>query len=61
MTHLHARGSIGAYLETGSIMIITPAILAGGVAISLVLSVISGFHPARRAARLNPLDALWQL
>jgi len=54
-------GSIGANLETGSITIVTPAILAGGFAISLVLSVISGLYPARRAARLNPLDALRQL
>jgi putative ABC transport system permease protein len=54
-------GSIGANLEAGSITIVTPAILAGGFAISLVLSVISGLYPARRAARLNPLDALRQL
>ncbi len=54
-------GSIGANLETGSITMVTPAILAGGFAIALVLSVISGLYPARRAARLNPLDALRQL
>ncbi len=54
-------GELGAGLQSGSITAVTPWILAVGFAISLVLSIVSGLYPARRAARLNPLDALRQL
>lgn len=57
-----ALGSeLGAGLQSGSITAVTPWILTVGFAISLVLSVVSGLYPARRAARLNPLDALRQI
>ena len=52
---------LGAGLQAGSITAVTPEILALGFAFSLVLSVVSGLYPARRAARLNPLDALRQI
>jgi putative ABC transport system permease protein len=54
-------GELGAGLQMGSITVVTPAILAAGFAISLVLSIVSGLYPARRAAKLNPLDALRQI
>jgi len=54
-------GELGAGLQTGSITVVTPEILAAGFAISLVLSIVSGLYPARRASRLNPLDALRQI
>ena len=54
-------GELGAGLQLGSITAITPGILAAGFAISVVLSIVSGLYPARRAARLNPLDALRQI
>ena len=54
-------GELGAGLQSGSITAITPAILAAGFTISLVLSIVSGLYPARRASRLNPLDALRQI
>jgi len=54
-------GELGAGLQSGSITAITPWILVAGFAISLVLSIMSGLYPARRAARLNPLDALRQI
>jgi putative ABC transport system permease protein len=57
-----ALGSdLGAGLQSGSITAITPWMLAAGFAISLILSIVSGLYPARRAARLNPLDALRQI
>ncbi len=57
-----ALGSdLGAGLQSGSITVITPWMLAAGFAISLILSIVSGLYPARRAARLNPLDALRQI
>ena len=59
---VNALGSdLGAGLESGSITAITLWMLAAGFAISLVLSILSGLYPARRAARLNPLDALRQI
>jgi putative ABC transport system permease protein len=59
---VNALGSdLGAGLQSGSITAITPWMLAAGFAISLVLSIVSGLYPARRAARLNPLDALRQI
>ena len=59
---INALGSdLGAGLQSGSITVITPWMLAAGFAISLVLSIVSGLYPARRAARLNPLDALRQI
>jgi len=54
-------GELGASLQAGSITAITPGILAAGFAISLVLSIVAGLYPARRAARLSPLDALRQI
>jgi len=52
---------VGAGLQSGSLTAITPWLLAAGFAISVVLSIVSGLYPARRAARLNPLDALRQI
>ena len=43
------------------ISIITPEILVAGFTISLVLSILSGMYPTRRAAKLNPVDALRQI
>ena len=54
-------GELGAGLQTGSITVVTPEVLVAGFAISVVLSIVSGLYPARRAARLNPLDALRQI
>lgn len=40
------------------ITLVTPALLAGGLAIAVVLSLLAGIYPALKAARLNPVDAI---
>lgn len=40
------------------LFLITPQLVLGVFAFSVVISVIAGFFPARRASRLNPVEAL---
>jgi len=42
----------------GDIALITPEILATGMAIAIVLSLVSGLYPALKAAHLNPVTAI---
>ncbi len=43
---------------TGMIAVISPSIVAIAVTFSAVIGVFFGFYPARKAANLNPIDAL---
>ncbi len=45
-------------LAAGWPTLISPLAIAGGFLFSAVVGVFFGFYPARRAARLNPIDAL---
>jgi putative ABC transport system permease protein len=54
-------GEMGERLQSTHITAITPSLLVAGFTISLVLSIVSGLYPARRAAKLNPLVALRQI
>jgi len=40
------------------ITLITPEILAIGMAIAIVLSLVSGLYPALKASHLNPVTAI---
>jgi putative ABC transport system permease protein len=46
---------IGAALGTDAL---PPAVIIGGLAIAVVLAIVSGLPPAVRAQRLNIVDAL---
>ena len=43
---------------TGMMAVISPSIVAVAVSFSAVIGVFFGFYPARKAANLNPIDAL---
>jgi putative ABC transport system permease protein len=47
--------AIGVALGTGAL---PPAVIVGGLAVAVVLAIISGLPPALRAQRLNIVDAL---
>ncbi len=37
---------------------VTVPVLAGGVLIAIVVGVLSGLYPARRAMKMNPVEAM---
>lgn len=50
--------SVGLAAVTGFPLIPSPGAIAGALAVSVVVGVLSGWLPARRAARMHPVEAL---
>jgi putative ABC transport system permease protein len=51
-------GSFAASRALAFPFVVSPAVIAGAFAFSALIGVVFGFMPARRAARLDPIDAL---
>ncbi|MDI6902346.1 MAG: FtsX-like permease family protein [Methanocellales archaeon] len=52
--------SMGASMYIGMDMpaIVTPEVAIGGMIIAILVGVISGLYPARRAAKMSPVEAV---
>jgi putative ABC transport system permease protein len=40
-------------------LVVNPLLLGGALTISMIIGVVSGFMPAKKAAELNPIEAIW--
>ena len=49
---------VSAYIGMDMPAIITPAVAIGALTISVLVGVISGLYPARRAAKMSPVEAV---
>jgi putative ABC transport system permease protein len=51
---------LGSMLMTGMELeaIVKPEVILGGIAVALIVGVLSGFYPARKASKMSPVEAV---
>ncbi len=49
-------GSAASGLEIAAI--VKPEVILGGIAVAVIVGVLSGFYPARKASRMSPVEAV---
>nr|CBH39542.1 conserved hypothetical membrane protein, FtsX family [uncultured archaeon] len=49
-------GSTASGLEIAAI--VKPEVILGGIAVALIVGVLSGFYPARKASKMSPVEAV---
>ncbi|MDI6905845.1 MAG: FtsX-like permease family protein, partial [Candidatus Bathyarchaeia archaeon] len=48
----------GSALGIEFVAAVKPVVLLGGIAVAMVVGVLSGFYPARKASRMSPVEAV---
>ena len=48
----------GAALGIEMTAVVKPEVLLGGMAVAMLVGVLSGFYPARKASRMSPVEAV---
>ncbi len=46
------------WLEMEIAAIVKPEVILGGIAVALIVGVLSGFYPARKASKMSPVEAV---